>query len=87
MSDDAPSIGLLAGQLGYLFDDEPELKDASAAALAERLDHDDRWSRARRAYPPDTATDDEVRTHLGEFPSRITVAMIEQALQQVRLPN
>ena len=34
MSDDAPSISRLAGQLGYLFDEEPQLATASSADLA-----------------------------------------------------
>ncbi|MET0420535.1 MAG: hypothetical protein ABW073_02405, partial [Acidimicrobiia bacterium] len=77
-------IGILAGQLGYLFDDEPELEDASDADLAARIDHNDRWSRARKAYPPDTATDEQVRAHLDEFPTRITAEHVALARRELQ---
>jgi len=82
MSDDAPSIGRLAGQLGYLFEEEPDLAEASVAHLAERLNHDDRYARARQEYVRES--DEFVTAHLDEFPPRITPDMVEQALLQVR---
>lgn len=82
MSDDAPSVSRLAGQLGYLFEEEPELRDASAEQLAARLDHEDRYARARQKY---VLEDDQyVHDHIDEFPSRITADMIEQARRRAR---
>jgi len=77
-----PSTGLLAGQLGYLFEERPELRRASSAQLAERLNHEDRYARARAKYPLET--DEEVRGHLDEFPARITVDAVEAALGELR---
>ena len=83
MSDgDAPSISRLAGQLGYLFEERPRLQQASAEELAEQLNHEDRFARARQRYVLET--DDFVREHIDEFPPRITTEMVEQALTQVR---
>ena len=79
---DVPSIGTLAGQLGYLFEEQPRLARASAAELAEQLNHDDRYARARQRY---IREDDEfVREHLFEFPPRISVEIVEEALERVR---
>lgn len=77
MSDDAPSSSILAGQLGYLFEDEPEAQTESDEALAARLSRDDRFARARQKYPMES--DDEVRAHLDEFDDRITPAMVREA--------
>jgi hypothetical protein len=82
MSDDVPSISRLAGQLGYLFEERPRLRQASAEELAEQLNHEDRFARARQQYVLES--DEFVREHIDEFPARITSAMIEQALEQVR---
>jgi hypothetical protein len=82
MSDDAPSVSRLAGQLGYLFEERPRLKQASAADLADQLNHEDRYARARQRYVLES--DDFVREHIDEFPPRITTEMVEQALEQVR---
>jgi hypothetical protein len=79
---DAPSTGLLAGQLGYLFEERPGLRTASAAQLAEQLNHEDRYARARAKYPLET--DDEVRAHIDEFEARITAAAVDAALAQMR---
>ena len=81
MSDDAPSASRLAGQLGYLFEEEPELATAPAAELAARLDREDRYARARQRYVLES--DEFVRDHLDEFPSRITAEMVEEARRQV----
>ena len=79
---DGPSVGRLAGQIEYLFEDRPELRTASVDELLERLNHDDRYARAREAYQAES--DDYVRAHVGEFPVRITAAMVEEALQRLR---
>jgi transposase len=76
-----PSIGLLAGQLAYLFEDRPELRRASSAQLAERLNHEDRFARTRSKYPLET--DEEVRGHLDEFPARITIDAVDAALARL----
>jgi hypothetical protein len=79
---DAPSTGLLAGQLGYLLEERPELRTASAEQLAQRLNHEDRYARARAKYPLET--DDEVRAHIDEFDARITADAVHAALAQMR---
>ena len=81
MSDDAPSVSRIAGQLGYLFEERPRLKQATAEELADQLNHEDRYARARQRYVLES--DDFVREHIDEFPPRITIGMVEQALQQV----
>jgi hypothetical protein len=82
MSDDAPSIGTLAGQLGYLFEERPRLMQATPEELAEQLNHEDRFARARQQYIRES--DEFVADHIAEFPSRITTEMVEQALAQLR---
>jgi hypothetical protein len=87
---DAPSTGTpstsrLAGQMQYLFEDRPEFRGASVDQLVERLNHDDRFARAREAYQAES--DDYVRARVDEFPARITPAMVEAALQQLRDGN
>jgi hypothetical protein len=77
MPDSPPTVGLLAGQLGFLFEEQPELRRASDEELAARLNHDDRWARARSTYP--LATDAEVAEHLPEFDDRITSEVVHQA--------
>jgi hypothetical protein len=80
--DDVPSTSRLAGQLGYLFEERPRLQQATAEELAEQLNHEDRYARARQKYVLES--DQYVHDHLDEFPPRITSAMIERALQEVR---
>lgn len=79
---DAPSTGLLAGQLGYLFEERPELATAPLEVLTDRLNHEDRYARARAKYPLET--DVEVRAHLDEFDVRITTDTVRAALAQLR---
>lgn len=79
---DAPSTSRLAGQLDYLFEDRPELRTASLAVLTERLNHEDRYARARARYPLET--DAEVHAHIDEFPARISEADVDAALAQLR---
>jgi hypothetical protein len=77
-----PSVDRLAGQLGYLFDDEPALRNAPVEQLRNRLSREDRFSRARARYP--MATDDEIAARVREFDDRITTADVESALARVR---
>jgi transposase len=78
---DPPPVSRLTGQLRYLFEDEPALRHASSESLAARLNHDDRFSRARARYPLET--DDEVRAHIDEFDERIRASDVETALAQL----
>ena len=77
-----PSVARLAGQLRYLFEDDPAARGASAADLAARLNHDDRLARTIAEYP--NRSDAEIQRHLAEFEDRIPVADVEAALEQVR---
>ena len=79
---DAPSVSRLAGQIEYLFEDRPELRTASIDELVERLNHDDRFARAREAYQAES--DDYVRSRVDEFEARITPALVEEALQRLQ---
>ncbi|HXY94950.1 MAG TPA: hypothetical protein VEP49_20995 [Acidimicrobiia bacterium] len=79
---DGPSTSRLAGQLQYLFEDRPEMRNASVDQLVERLNHEDRFARSREAYQAES--DEFVRAHLDEFPPRITPAMVEEALRRLR---
>ena len=77
-----PSVDKLAGQLGYLFDDEPALRHASVEQLRDRLSREDRYARARARYP--MATDDEIAARVREFDDRISTADVQAALARVR---
>jgi hypothetical protein len=79
---DAPSPSRLAGQIEYLFEDRPELRSASIDQLVDRLNHDDRFARAREAYQAES--DDYVRARVDEFEPRITPAMVEEALKRLQ---
>ena len=79
---DAPSVSRLAGQIEYLFEDRPELRSASIDELVERLNHDDRFARAREAYQAES--DDYVRSRVDEFEARITPALVEEALERLQ---
>ena len=76
------SIERLAGQLRYLFEDDPGLRQTSAEALAQRLNHDDRFARARQQYP--LRSDREIKEHIDEFDERITVDDVRAALERVQ---
>ncbi len=80
--DDSPSVSRLVGQLRYLFEDEPALRDAPAPELLARLDRADRFGRVRATYPNDT--DAQASAKLDQFPARIDPARLEAALRQVR---
>jgi hypothetical protein len=77
-----PSVSKLAGQLVYLFEDDPSLRDAPAAQLQARLNHDDRYARARATYPNDN--DAEIQGRLAEFDDRIPVADVEAAIAEAK---
>jgi hypothetical protein len=80
MSGDGPSVSILAGQLEYMFEDDPDLRDAPVAQLVARLNEADRWARAIATYP--NRSDAEVHSHLAEFHDRIGAVEVEQARQQ-----
>ena len=77
MSDDVPSPSVLHGQLTYLFEDEPDLRDASDDDIAARLNRNDRFARARERYP--MRSDAEIQDKVAEFDDRITPAMVREA--------
>ena len=82
MSDDdpAPSVGKLAGQLGYMFEDDPSLRHAPVAQLVARLNEEDRLARAIARYPNEP--DAEIHRRLAEFHDRIGAVDVEQARHQ-----
>ncbi len=80
-----PSPDRLRGQLEYLFDDDPALRAAAPEQLAERLNHDDRWARARAQHPLDS--DDELKAKVGDFADRITVDEVRAALSHIEPPD
>jgi len=79
-TDDGPSVSRLAGQLQYMFEDDPSLRDAPVALLVARLNEEDRWARAIAQYP--NRSDAEVHAHLAEFHDRIGAVAVEHARQQ-----
>lgn len=74
---DEPTASRIAGQLEYLFDDEPELRDASDADLADRLDQADREARARVNRPHDSAA--EIHARAAGLDRRITAELVAEA--------
>ena len=77
-----PSVERLAGQLGYLFEEHPELRTGPIDALVDRLNHEDRFARARERYPE--ATDAEIAQKVEhEFAARITSAQVRAAVEHV----
>jgi hypothetical protein len=82
---DGPSIARLAGQVEYLLEDRPELRSVSVDDLVERLNHEDRYARAREAYQAES--DQFVQEHVEEFPPRITRDMVVQALRRLGDPR
>ena len=75
-----PSVARLAGQLGYMFEDDPSLRDAPLAQLVARLNEQDRLARAIAKYP--NRTDAEIHAHLAEFHDRIGAVDVEHARRQ-----
>jgi hypothetical protein len=79
---DPPSISVLAGQLSYLFEDDPSLRSASDEDVAARLNRNDRFARARERYP--LASDAEIAEKVTEFDERITPALVAEARGHMR---
>jgi hypothetical protein len=78
---EVPSTSRLAGQLGYLFEERPELRRSPVRALVDQLNHEDRYARARAKYAVEP--DAFVRDHIDEFEPRITPEMVEAALSEL----
>ncbi|MCU1458882.1 MAG: hypothetical protein JWL73_2974 [Actinomycetia bacterium] len=78
---DPVSVDRLVGQLGYLFEDQPELRKASAAQLRDLLDRNDRYARARAESPLDS--DAEVAARAERLESHVTLEAVEQARARV----
>jgi hypothetical protein len=76
------TVSLLAGQLDYLFEERPEMRDKPAAHLVNRLNREDRLVRARAEDP--LQTDDWVRRRADELDDRFTAGQVEDALAIVR---
>jgi hypothetical protein len=81
-SPDGPSVSRITGQLGYLFEERPEMARASAAELARWLSREDRMARAREQDP--LGADDEVRAAADALEDRVTEAMVTDALKSIR---
>jgi hypothetical protein len=79
---DRPSVSRIAGQLGYLREERPELFEGPIDGLVAQLNKEDRYARARTAYP--IQSDEFVRDHIDEFVPRITRDLVEEALRQMR---
>jgi transposase len=79
---DAPSVSKLAGQLVYIFEDDPALRDAPVTQLRDRLALEDRVARARHQYPNDN--DAEIQARLAEFDDRIALGDVETAIEEAR---
>jgi hypothetical protein len=79
---DGPSVSRVKGQLGYLFEERPEMAKASAAELAQWLSREDRMARARADDP--VGTDDAVRAAAERLDDRVTEAMVAEALEDIR---
>jgi len=79
---DERQVSLLAGQLDYLFEEQPALRSATASQLLERLNREDRLVRARAEQPLES--DAWVQQRSGELENRFTTADIEAALGIVR---
>jgi hypothetical protein len=77
-----PSVSKLAGQLTYLFDEDPSLRDGPVEQLRARLNHDDRYARAIAKYPLES--DAEITHRVEEFDERISAADVEAARQLAR---
>jgi hypothetical protein len=78
----AQAVSRLSGQLDYLFEERPELRGAPAAQLLDRLNLEDRLSRARAEEPLET--DAWVQRRAGELDDRFTLDQISEALEVVQ---
>ena len=69
------------GQLGYLFEERPEMEGRPAAELAQWLSREDRMARARAADP--LGADDAVRAAAEQLDDRVSEATVAEALQDI----
>jgi hypothetical protein len=76
------TVSRLAGQLDYLFEERPELRDSPAARLVDRLNREDRLVRARAEEPLES--DRWVKRRADQLDDRFTVDQVEQAIAIVR---
>jgi hypothetical protein len=79
---DGPSVSRIVGQLGYLFEERPELSGASASELARWLSREDRMARAREKDP--LGSREAVEAAAAQLDDRITESMVADALAQLR---
>jgi hypothetical protein len=79
---DGPSVSRIVGQLGYLFEERPELSGASAAELARWLSREDRMARAREKDP--LGSREAVGAAAAQLDDRVTESMVAEALAQLR---
>jgi hypothetical protein len=78
-----PTVSRLAGQLDYLFEERPELRNAPPSQLLDRLNHEDRLVRARAE---DVRQSDEwVQRRAEELDDRYTLDQVEQAAEIARM--
>lgn len=82
---DGPTVQRIAGQLGYLFEDRPELRAASDDELADLLDREDRAARARAEHP--LATDERVAEAAAALARRVTAELVGEARRRLAPPD
>jgi hypothetical protein len=80
--DHAQAVSRLAGQLDYLFEERPELRGAPPGQLLDRLNREDRLSRARAEQP--LQSDAWVARRADELEDRFTLGQIREAIEAVR---
>jgi len=73
-----PTVSRLAGQVDYLFEERPELRDAPATQLLDQLNREDRLVRARAEQPLES--DAWVQDRAGELDDRYTLGQVEAAI-------
>jgi hypothetical protein len=73
-----PTVSRLAGQLDYVFEERPDLRDAPAAQLLDQLNREDRLVRARAEKPLES--DAWVQDRAGELDDRYTLGQVEAAI-------
>jgi hypothetical protein len=73
-----PSVAKLAGQLGYLFEDEPATRSASAEELTARLNREDRLARAIARYPNHTDAEIHARISVSDVAAARAQALSER---------
>jgi hypothetical protein len=76
------AVSLLAGQLDYLFEEQPDLRTAPAPRLLDRLNREDRLVRARAEEPLES--DEWVQLRAEELDNRFSLTQIEEAIALAR---